>query len=112
MNVRQDNTTKIIFHDFGFDFYCLIFLSQPALKRFFNNVEIISIQCLIKHFYLIHVPILSTAFKAVTHDSACSYMVSYRNIEVRRRIGIIFESFIRAAFWFKVGYYFAVVRRN
>ena len=70
---------------------------------FANNLEITFIfQCLIIHFYLIHVRILSTNLY-LTPDSVCNYTFSYRNIQVRRRIGVIFESFIRAPFWCDAG---------
>ena len=65
---------------------------------FSNNFEITFIfQCLIIHFYLIHVRILSTNLY-LNHDSVCNYTFSYRNIQVRRRIGIIFGSFVRTPF--------------
>ena len=113
MNEGRDDTAKIIFHNsdnhFDFDFF---FLYQPALKMFSNNFEITYIfQCLIKHFYLMHVCIFSTNL-CLTHGSVCSYTSSYRKIPVRRRIGIIFESFIRAPFWCNAGWHFAVAHRN
>ena len=108
LNVGRDKAAKIIFHNFDnhIDFYFLYFfpLYWPALKTFSNNFEITSIfQCLIKHFYLIHVRILITNLY-LTHDSVCNDIRSYRNIQVRRRIRIIFKSFIRAPLWCDVGY--------
>ena len=83
--------------------FLFFFLYQPALKVFSNNFEITYIfQCLITHFYLVHVRILSTSLY-LTHDSACNYTFSYRNIQLKRRIGIILEPFIRALFWCDAG---------
>ena len=116
MNVRQDGTAKRIFHDFDnhFDFYFFIFffLCQPALKMFSNNFEITNVfQCLIQHFYLIHVRMLSSNLY-LTRDSVCNYTSSSMSIQVKRRIGIIFESFIGAPFWCDASQRFAVVCRN
>ena len=111
-----DETAKIIFHDFNnhldFDFFFFFFfLYQPTLKIFSNNFKITFIfQCLITHFYLIHIRILSTLY--LTFDSVCNDTLSYINIHVRRRIGIIFESLIRAPFWCDAGWHFTVARRN
>ena len=101
MNVARDKTANKIFHDFDnhfdFDFF-IFFLYQPALKMFSNNFEITCIfQCLIILFYLIHVRILSSSLY-LTHDSVCDYTFSYRNIQLKRRIVFILESFIRAPF--------------
>ena len=73
------------------------FLYQPALKIFSNNFENTYIfQCLIMHFYFSR--ILSTNLY-LTHDNVwytlTHYTFSYRNIQVTKRIGIIFEPFIR-----------------
>ena len=37
------------------------------------------------------------------HDSVGNYTFSYRNIQVKKRIGIIVESFIGAPFWYDAG---------
>ena len=101
LNAGRDKTTNIIFHDFGnhFDFGFFLFLYQPALKVFFNKFEITYIsQCLIIRLYVIFVRILSTSLY-LTHDSVCDYTFSYRKIQLKRRIEIILEPFIRAPFW-------------
>ena len=95
---------NIIFHDFDnhfdFDFFLLY---QPALKVFFNKFEITYIfHCLIIRLYLTYVRILSTSLY-LTHDSFCDYTFSYRKIQLKRRIGIILEPFIRALFWCHAG---------
>ena len=105
------------FHDFDnhfdFDFFMLFFfLDQSALKMFSNGFEITCIfPCLILHFHLIHVSILRTN-SYLKHDSVRNCTFSYENIQVRRRIGIIFGSFIRAHSWCDARWYFAVVRWN
>ena len=92
--------------------FSFFFLYQPAQKMFFNNFEITYIfQCLMIHFCLMYVRILS-ANLYVTHDSVCNYTFSYRNIQIRIRIGIILGTFIRAPFWCDVGQHFAVAHRN
>ena len=51
---------------------------------------------------LIHVRIISIDLY-LTHDSVCNYTFSYKKIQVKGRIGIIFESFITAPFWCDAG---------
>ena len=55
---------------------------------FSSNWKIASIfKCLMKHFYLIYVCILTiNLYTALV--SVCNYTFSYRNIQVRRRIVI------------------------
>ena len=116
MNAGRYNTANIIFPWFWqslwfWPFY-VFFLYQSALKMFSNNFEITYIfQCLIIHFHLIHVSIVSTNLY-LKHDSVCNYTFTYRNIQVRRRIGIIFGSFIRAPSWCDAGWHFAVAPWN
>ena len=72
-------TTTLIFI-FSFFFFLLC---QPALKMFSNNFEITNaFQCLIQHFYLIHVRMLSSNLY-LTRDSVCNYSSSYISIQVR-----------------------------
>ena len=55
---------------------------------FSNNFEITNaFQCLIQHFYLIHVRMLSSNLY-LTRDSVCNYSSSYISIQVRRRISL------------------------
>ena len=64
---------------------------------FSNNFEITYIfQFLMIHFCLTHVRTLSTNLY-LAHDSI------FRKIQIRRRIGIILEPFIRALFWRDAG---------
>ena len=64
---------------------------------FSNNFEITYIfQFLMINLCLTHVHTLSTNLY-LAHDSA------FRNIQIRRRIGIILEPFIRALFWCDAG---------
>lgn len=66
---------------------------------FHNSCEISSIfQFLVKHVYLMHARLLTTD-SHLAHDSVCNYAFSYRNIQVKSRIGIIFELFIVVPFW-------------
>ena len=68
-------------------------------KCFFHKFEITYIsQCLIIRLYVIFVRILSTSLY-LTYDSVCDYTFSYRKIQLKRRIEIILEPFIRAPFW-------------
>ena len=91
---------------------CFFFLYQSALKMFSNGFQITYIfQCLILHFHLIHVSILRTNLY-LKHDSVRNCTFSYKNIQIRRRIGIIFGSFIRAPSWYDAGWHFAVMRWN
>ena len=115
MNVGRDKTANKIFHDFDshFDFdFLIFFLYQPALKMFSNNFEITYIfQYLMILFYLIHARILSSSLY-LTHDSVCDYTFGYRNMQLKRRIVIILEPFIRAPFCCDISQYFAVASRN
>ena len=96
-------TITLILTFLFFSFY------QPALKIFSNNFKITFIfQCLIIHLYLIHVRILSNSY--LTLDSVYNYALSYISIQERRRIEIIFESFIRAPFRCDADEQFAVAQ--
>ena len=99
-------TITLILTFLFFSFY------QPAQEMFSSNFEITYIfQCLKTHFYLIHVYIFKTKLYQ-THDSVCNYTFSYRNSQLRRRIGIVLESFFRAPFWCDAGQHSAVAGRN
>ena len=92
--------------------FLFFFLVSVSSKNVFQQLWDYHIfQCLILHFHLIHVSILSTNLY-LKHDNVCNCMFSYRDIQIRRRIGIIFGSFIRAPSWCDAGWHFAVVRWN
>ena len=79
----QDDTRQLIQFSMIFTItliltFLFFFLYQPAQKIFSNNFEITYIfQCLILHFYLIHVCILSTNLY-LNHDSVCNYTFSQK----------------------------------
>ena len=79
----QDDTRQLIQFSMIFTItliltFLFFFLYQTAQKHFSNNFEITYIfQCLIIHFYLIHVCILSTNLQ-LNHDSVCNYTLSQK----------------------------------